>query len=234
MGEFIHFHDRCDAGMQLARQLGQFCDDPLAIVLALPRGGVPVAAEIAKALQLPLDLLVVRKLGVPGQDEYAMGAVASGGVQILHPHVIEHLRIPDHALEQVLVRETLELERREALYRAGRAPLQLAGRHVILVDDGLATGATMRAAVSVVKQQHPAQLIVAVPVSAPDTRDALASEVDQVVCLHAPMRFQAVSQWYRAFPQTSDAEVMQLLHAETALRMHQPSPQAQMATQFLR
>jgi putative phosphoribosyl transferase len=241
MGEFMHFHDRCDAGAQLARQLQAFHGDRQALVLALPRGGVPVAFVVAAALDLPLDVLVVRKLGVPGQPEYAMGAVASGA-RILHQPVIEQLRIPAHAVEQAVIRETLELERREALYRAGRAPLQLEGRHVLLVDDGLATGATMRAAVRVVKQQHPAQLVVAVPVAAPDTRDALASEVDQVVCLHAPLRFQSVSQWYRDFPQTTDAEVLELLHtaaqrrtgeAETG-KARQPSPESQIATQFLR
>jgi predicted phosphoribosyltransferase len=237
MGEFVHFHDRSDAGVQLARQLAEFDGDPLALVLALPRGGVPVAYEIARARSIPLDILVVRKLGVPGHEEYAMGALASGSVRILHPQVIAQMRVPAQAVEQTIAREARELERRDALYRAGKGPLQLSGRHVIIVDDGLATGATMRAAVAVVKQHRPARLLVAVPVAAPDTRDALAAEVDRVVCLHAPLGFHAVSQWYAQFPQTSDAEVLALLgkvQGEARPPARQPPPDQQMASQFIR
>jgi predicted phosphoribosyltransferase len=181
------------------------------VVLALPRGGVPVAAEVARALGAPLDVLLVRKLGVPGHEEYAMGALAPGGVRILNDEVVSQLGIPPWSIARATEREMRELERRERLYRAGRGPLQLRGRTVILVDDGLATGATMRAAIAALRILEPARIVVAVPVAARESCEALRQEADEVVCAVMPEPFHAVGLWYEDFPQTSDEEVRRLL-----------------------
>ena len=208
------FADRRDAGRQLAEAL-----QPLAesgedlLVLALPRGGVPVAYEVARSLDADLDLLLVRKLGTPGQPELAMGAIASGGIEVLNPRVIQGLRIPEHLIQQVAWEEYRELQRRETAYRGDRPPPKVEGRTVILVDDGLATGSTMKAAVEAVKSLRPARVVVAVPVAPPDTVRELASQVDQVVALLTPANFSAVGQWYLDFSQTSDDEVRELLQA---------------------
>ena len=209
------FTDRRQAGRELAAALTTQPDvvsgDP--IVLALPRGGVPVAYEIAHALHAPLGVFVVRKLGVPGHRELAMGAIASGGVRILNEQLVRDLGIPPRAIEQIADEELRELQRREHLYNGPHPLPKLTGRVVILVDDGLATGSTMRAAVQAVRQQKPSRIIVAVPVAASDTCTALRREADEVLCLATPEPFMAVGQWYRAFDQTTDAEVQELLEA---------------------
>jgi len=208
------FRDRVEAGELLAEGLSHYRDRDDVIVLALPRGGVPVAAEIARRLHVPFDVFVVRKLGVPGHEELAMGAIASGGVRLLNDEVVGPLGIPANVIDAVAGREQIELERREELYRGTRAPVGLVGKTVILVDDGLATGSTMRAAVKAVRQQGPAQVIVAVPVGAPETCATLAREADDVVCLRTPDPFVAVGLWYRDFTPTSDREVRALLGRE--------------------
>lgn len=210
----LRFMDRRDAGRQLATKLADCADDPGALVLGLPRGGVPVAYEVARALNVPLDVFAVRKLGVPGHQELAMGAIASGGVRVLNPDVIDAFRISAAAIESVAQRELVELERRQRAYRGPGAFPELAGRTVIVVDDGLATGSTMRAAVHALRQSNPARIIVAVPVAAPETAHSLREVADRVVSLSAPPDFHAVSTWYEDFSQTSDEEVRNLL--ETA------------------
>ena len=203
--------DRRHAGRELAKLLpgGLTMTDP--VVLALPRGGVPVAYEIARGLGAPLDVFLVRKLGTPGHPELAMGAIASGGIRVLNEDVVNALGVTPEQIDAVARREQSELERREAAYRKGRTLPSLSGRTVILVDDGLATGSTMRAAVEAVKQQSPASVVVAVPVGAPDTCSALRGLADEVVCLRTPSPFSAVGQWYRDFSQTTDEEVNALL-----------------------
>lgn len=205
------FIDRRDAGRRLARALAHLAGTPGLLVLALPRGGVPVAYEVARALDAELDLMLVRKLGTPGQPELAMGAIASGSVEVLNPRVVAALGIPDTAIRETARREYQELKRRERTYRGERPPPRIEGRTVILVDDGLATGSTMRAAVQALKTQNPARIIVAVPVAPPDTVASLAPEVDEVVALLTPDHFAAVGQWYDDFAQTSDQEVIELL-----------------------
>ncbi len=206
------YSDRRSAGQILAGHLRHYTDHPEAIVLGLPRGGVPVASEVARGLHIQLDVFIVRKLGVPGQEELALGAIASGGVRVLNQQVIESLRLTPDTIEAVADRELRELQRREELYRAGRPPLALRGRAVIIVDDGLATGSTMRAAVSAIRQHHAARIVVAVPVSAPDTCARLAAEVDELVCPLIPEGFAAVGHWYARFDQTTDDEVRRLLN----------------------
>ena len=208
------FRDRVEAGECLAEGLSQYRDRDDVIVLALPRGGVPVAAEIARRLHVPFDVYVVRKLGVPGHEELAMGAIASGGARVVNDDVVVPLGIPANVIDSVARREQIELERREELYRGSREPIGLAGQTVILVDDGLATGSTMRAAVKAVRQQRPARVIVAVPVGAPQTCATLAREADDVVCVRTPDPFVAVGLWYRDFTPTSDREVRALLGRE--------------------
>lgn len=203
------------AGHQAGRPPGP-ADDPSILVLALPRGGVPVAAEVAQALDAPLDLWLVRKLGLPGQPEYAMGAIATGDVRVLNDDVIARLAIGDAALESVTRAELRELHRRERLYRGTRPWPTLRARTVVLVDDGLATGATMRAAVQSLRAKAPARIVVAVPVAAPDTCELLRRCADEVVCLHTPARFRSVGQWYEDFAQTSDAEVRDCLELQAA------------------
>jgi predicted phosphoribosyltransferase len=232
--EFTHFKDREDAGAQLARQLAEFADNPNTVILALPRGGVPVGFQVACALHAPLDVLLVRKLGLPGHEEYAMGAIGSGGVRVLQMDVVHKLKVPPVLIQEVIDRETREIERREQLYRDGRQPRNLHGKIVVLVDDGLATGSTMRVAVEVVRAQKPARLIVAVPVSSIDARDTIAAEVDQMVCLSAPPLFRAVSEWYRHFDQTSDSEVQALLARARDNDPAEEEREAEAATQFIR
>jgi erythromycin esterase-like protein/predicted phosphoribosyltransferase len=218
------FRDRREAGQLLASKLAAYANRPDVIVLALPRGGVPVGHEVAQALNVPLDVFVVRKIGVPGHEELAMGAVASSGVRILNEQLIKQLRIPKHVVDKVTSQEMQELKRREALYRGGRPPPDLRGRTVILVDDGLATGASMQAAVQALRQLQPARIVVAVPTAAPDTCEALRSQVDEVICAITPEPFHAVGLWYQDFSQTSDSEVRDLL-----ARHRQPEGRAEPA-----
>jgi putative phosphoribosyl transferase len=206
-----HFRDRADAGRELARHLKEYAGRPDVLALALPRGGVPVAYEVARALDAPLDVFVVRKLGVPGQKEFAMGAIASGGMRVLNNDVVRQLDIPPDALDQVVLRELTELQRREREYRGERPPPDVSGRAVIVIDDGLATGSTMRAAVLALRQLRPAEVVVAVPVAAAETCDEFRDEVDRVVCAVTPEPFRAVGLWYEDFSQTSDEEVRELL-----------------------
>jgi predicted phosphoribosyltransferase len=205
------FRDRADAGRQLAARLKQCAGKPDALVLALPRGGVPVAYQVAKALHAPMDVFLVRKLGVPGQEELAMGAVATGGVRVLNDQVVNALGIPDYVIDAVVKWETDELKRREQLYRGNRPPPDVRGQTVILVDDGLATGSTMLAAVRALREQGPARIVVAVPVASPDTCEMLRAYVDEVVCAATPEPFYAVGFWYQDFAQTTDEEVRELL-----------------------
>lgn len=209
-GEGVRFRDRFDAGHALVPLLQAYRANTDAIVMALPRGGVPVAYVIAQELDLPLELFLVRKLGVPGSEELAMGAIASGGVRILNESVIGSFGIPDAVIYRVAEREAEELARRERAYRGRHASVAAAGKTAILVDDGLATGSSMRAAVRAVRAQGPARIVVAVPVGAQETCAALAQEADQVVCASTPPDFSAVSQWYEHFEQTSDDEVQEL------------------------
>jgi putative phosphoribosyl transferase len=205
------FSDRQAAGRALAEALKGYAGREDLVVLALPRGGVPVGFEVARALGAPLDLMLVRKLGTPGQEELAMGAIASGGVRVLNRELTERLGIGPEAVEAVAERERVELERRARAYRGDRPPPELKGRRVILVDDGLATGATMRAAVSALRGLAPQRVVVAVPLAPADTLPALRREADEVVCLETPEPFLAIGRWYGAFPQTSDEEVRELL-----------------------
>jgi predicted phosphoribosyltransferase len=205
------FRNRTDAGRRLAGELMAYADDPDVRVLALPRGGVPVGFEVARALRAPLDVFIVRKLGVPGHEEFAMGALATGGVGVLNEDVIEHLGVTGPELQRVINAERRELERRERLYRGERGPPDVAGRKVILVDDGLATGSTMRAAVEAVRVEGPRQVVVAVPIAAPETCEAFQAVADDIVCSLTPEPFLAVGLWYDDFAQTSDEEVRALL-----------------------
>lgn len=188
-----------------------YASRPGVVVLALPRGGVPVAFEVAQALDVPLDVFLVRKLGVPGHEELAMGAIATGGVIVRNDHVVRSLRIPDKVIDAVAAEEQRELERREQTYRGVQAALDVRGRTVIIIDDGLATGTTMRAAVAALRQIEPARIVVAVPTAAPETCEALSSEVDEVVCAMTPEPFYGVGLWYEDFSQITDVEVHDLL-----------------------
>lgn len=203
--------NRVQAGKLLAQALATYAGNPDAIVLALPRGGVPVGFAVASELGLDLDILLVRKLGLPGHEEYAMGAIGAGGIRVLQEDVVRMHRVPPQAIEEVSRRELQEIDRRDRQYRGGRPPLQLGGKVAILVDDGLATGSTMRAAVRIARKLGATRVVAAVPVGAPDTCASLSAEVDEMICLQRPMVFRAVSQWYRAFDQTSDEEVQDLL-----------------------
>ena len=205
------YRDRYEAGRALARLLMEHAGRADLLVLALPRGGVPVGYEVARALGAPLDIFLVRKLGVPGHEELAMGALASGGVRVLNARVVDSLGIPQSAIDRVAEREQAELERREHAYRGDRPPPRVQGCDVILVDDGLATGSTMRAAAAALKAMQPRRLSVAVPVAAAETCDELRAEVDEVVCAMTPEPFYAVGLWYEDFSQTTDDEVRQLL-----------------------
>jgi putative phosphoribosyl transferase len=217
------FRDRLDAGRQLAQKLMKYADRPDVLVLALPRGGVPVAFEVARALRAPLDIFLVRKLGLPGHEELAMGAISSGGVRVLNESLVRALRIPQAEIDAVAVEEQRELERREREYRDDRPAPDVRGRTVILVDDGLATGSTMRAAVAALRRQHPDRVVVAVPVGAGESCTDFAGEADEVICARTPDPFYAVGLWYGDFGQTSDEEVRDLL--ELAAEEHaSPAP----------
>ncbi|MBD3642001.1 MAG: phosphoribosyltransferase [Marinobacter sp.] len=203
--------DRATAGQALAKAMANYRDRENVLVLALPRGGVPVAFELAEALHAPLDLMLVRKLGSPGQRELAMGAIASGGVRVLNEELVSYLRVSDETLEKIAASEQKELERRAQAYRGDRPWPEIAGKCVILVDDGVATGATMRVAIKALRKQNPGELVVAVPVAPPDTVDVLRKEADDVVCLATPEPFTAIGLWYVDFSQVSDEEVTGLL-----------------------
>jgi putative phosphoribosyl transferase len=211
MGDTIQFRDRREAGRVLAGSLRKYADRRDVMVLGLPRGGVPVAFEVASALQVPLDVFIVRKLGVPGFEELAMGAIASGGARVINNAVLSQVPNAEEALRVATEIEVREMERREAEYRGAREPLELAGKTVILVDDGLATGATMRAATKALRQHKVARCVVAVPVAPPDTCAYLEDEVDEIICLATPAHFRAVGQFYDDFTQTSDQDVRNLL-----------------------
>ena len=207
------FQDRAEAGRILAGKLLHYKDDPDVRVLALPRGGVPVASEVARTLNAPMDVFVVRKLGVPGHEELAMGAIGAGKARYINDEIVGMLHIPSSIIEQVVEREEEELERREKLYRGEKPPLDIQGRTVILIDDGLATGASMFAALEALRQLHPKRVIVAVPVAPPETVASLTRRIDEAICLMMPSDFQAVGQWYHRFGQTTDDEVRDLLKA---------------------
>ena len=207
----IRFRNRFEAGERLARHLAAYRNRKDVIVLALPRGGVPVGAAVARQLGAPLDVFLVRKLGVPGQEELAMGAIASGGVRVLNGEVVESLRISDEIIDAVAAREEKEMERRERAYRGQRSPLEVEGRIVLLIDDGIATGSTMRAAVNALRQQQPKRIVVAVPTAAASTYREFQSEADEMVAVMVPENFYGVGQWYEDFSQTTDQEVRELL-----------------------
>src|SRR5579863_800947 len=207
----LPFRDRVHAGQLLSRKLNAYTDRSNVIVLALPRGGVPVAREVARVLHAALDVFLVRKLGTPGQEELAMGAIASGGIRVLNDEVVESLHIPPGVIDSVTTTELRELARRERLYWGGRPPLHVAGHTVILVDDGLATGSTMRAAVAALRQAKPLRIVVAVPIAAAPTCRDLRKEADELVCLHTPEPFYSVGFWYRDFSQASDEEIREML-----------------------
>lgn len=211
------FQDRFEAGRLLASKLRHLANRPDVVVLALPRGGVPVGYEVAKALNASLDVFVVRKLGVPGYPELAMGAIASGGVRVLNEDIVRRLGIPVYMIEKIIAEEEKELERRERDYRGDRPPIDVKGRTVVLVDDGLATGSSMRVAALALRNKGPREIIVAVPVAAAATCAEFESEVDQVVCAVTPEPFWAVGQWYKDFSQTTDAEVRDLLRRASSV-----------------
>lgn len=206
------FHDRADAGRALAADLAPYAGRPDLVVLALPRGGVPVAYEVARALGAPLDVFLVRKLGLPGHEEFAMGAIASGGIRLINEDVVREFGVTDAEIAAVSAAEEQELERRERQYRRDRPTPRIAGRTVILVDDGLATGSTMHAAVLALRQENPAHIIIAVPVAAAETCDEFRNLVDDIVCAETPSPFHAVGLWYEDFSQTTDEEVQELLN----------------------
>ena len=220
------FRNRREAGRRLAQKLAHYANRPDVIILALPRGGVPVAYEVAHALHAPLDVFLVRKLGVPGYEELAMGAVATGGVRVLNDTIVSGLGIPDYIIDAVAAKELEELKRRERVYRGGRPLPDVRGRTVILIDDGLATGATMQAAIKALRQLQPARIVVAVPTAAPDTCEALRAQVDEVICAITPEPFQAVGRWYEDFAQTTDDEVRELLALRRQADERQPEPGA--------
>jgi len=205
------FLNRTEAGIKLAARLTAYANRPDVIVLGLPRGGVPVAFEVARALHVPLDIFLSRKLGVPSQEELAFGALASGGVRVLDQEIIDEVGISKTEIEQVTDRVKKELERRELVYRAGRPPLKVEGNTVILVDDGIATGSSIRAGVSALKQMKPARIVIAVPVAPVSTCNRLRAEVDELVCLYMPESFFAIGQFYEDFSQLTDEEVIDLL-----------------------
>lgn len=227
------FDDRFHAGQFLARELKHHAGNPNVVVLALPRGGVPVAFEIARAIEAPLDIFVVRKIGAPGYEELAMGAIATGGVRVFNEEVIQHLGVSESWIEAAIREQEEELRRREDVYRGDRPPLQIRDRTVILVDDGLATGASMRAAVRALRLREPAAITVAVPIGSRDTCDQFRSEVEEVVCGRTPEPFHAVGAWYRNFTQTTDEEVRELLnraaHERRVRRVREHNHAAQFA-----
>lgn len=205
------FKDRRDAGKKLAQKLAGYAGQQNVLILALPRGGVPVAYEVARALTVPLDIFIVRKLGLPGREELAIGAIASGGIRVLNGDIIRMLSVPEEVVNFVIARETEELQRRENLYRGDRPSPKVRDRTVILIDDGLATGASMRAAIAGLRAHLPARIVIAVPTAAPETCEAFRSEVDEVVCAITPELFYGVGRWYEDFSQVTDEEVRVLL-----------------------
>jgi predicted phosphoribosyltransferase len=215
------FQDRAHAGAELGRRMTAYRGRNDVLVLGLPRGGVPVAYEVARELDVPLDIFLVRKLGVPGHEEFAMGAIASGGVRVLNSSVVDALAIPTDVIDRVAAREQRELDRREALYRQGQPPADVRGRTVVLIDDGLATGSTIRAAVAALRPRGVRRIVVAVPVAAPETCDEFRAEVDEIICAETPARFSAVGQFYENFSQTTDEEVQELL---ARARQDAPTP----------
>ncbi len=211
------FKDRVDAGRKLARELSKYANRSDVLILALPRGGVPVAFEVAKELNVKMDVFIVRKLGVPGNEELAMGAIASDNIRVLNEDVVRSFQIPERVIDKVAENELRELERRERAYRGDRPKPEISGMTVILIDDGLATGATMRAAAAALKTKNPAKIVVAVPTAAPDTCEFFGREVDEVICVATPEPFYGVGAWYGDFSQTSDKEVCELLDKARAL-----------------
>lgn len=205
------FRDRAEAGKHLATKLLNYSDRQDVLVLALPRGGVPVAFEVADSLHVQLDIFLVRKLGVPGHEELAMGAISTGGVRVLNEDIVDYLRIPEHIIDAIAAKELKELQRRELAYRGNRPEPDAKDKTVILIDDGLATGSTIRAAAQALRQQQPARIIVAVPVSAPQTCDEYRIGVDEIICAVTPEPFLGVGRWYLDFSQTTDEEVRDLL-----------------------
>lgn len=215
----MQFRNRVEAGQQLAKRLTKYVNRPDVLVLALPRGGVPVGYEVAQALKAPLDVFVVRKLGVPGHEELAMGAIASGGVRVLNGSVVEGLSIPEDVIDAVAARELRELERRERAYRDDRPAPDMQGRTVILVDDGIATGSTMKAAIKALRQLEAARIVVATPTAALSTVREMGPDVDELVAVMTPADFAGVGQWYEDFSQTTDEEVRELLDKASQLPM---------------
>jgi len=212
------FNDRADAGKKLAKKLSEYANRSDVIILALPRGGVPVAFEVAKELNVKMDVFIVRKLGVPGNEELAMGAIASDNIRVLNEDVIRSFQIPQSVIDEVAVNELRELERRERLYRGNRPKPDISGSTVILIDDGLATGATMRAAAAAVKTKNPAKIVIAVPTAASDTCSAFENEVDKTICVATPEPFYGVGAWYEDFSQTTDKEVCELLNKAAKIK----------------
>ena len=211
VGEMTPFKDRRDAGRKLAQKLSAYANQSNMLILALPRGGVPVAYEVALALNVSLDIFLVRKLGLPGREELAIGAIASGGVRILNSDIVRMLSVPEEVINFVARRELQELQRRERLYRGNRPSPEVRDRKVILIDDGLATGASMRAAVAGLRAQHPSRIVIAAPAAAAETCAALRSDADEVICAITPEPFYGVSRWYEDFSQVTDEEVRTLL-----------------------
>jgi putative phosphoribosyl transferase len=222
----LPYKNRSEAGRELANALQPYANRPDVLVLGLPRGGVPVAYQVAKSLNAPMDLMLVRKLGLPGQEELAMGAIATGGIRVLNAEVLQGLGISEAQIEQVAAVELRELRRRERIYRDDRPIPEVRGRCVILIDDGLATGATMQAAIAALRQQKPSEILVAIPVAPPDTVASLQQQADAVICLAMPEPFFAVGVWYADFAQVTDAEVRELLGEI----WHSPPEQERMST----
>ncbi|HII93341.1 MAG TPA: phosphoribosyltransferase [Methanosarcina sp.] len=211
------FKDRVDAGKKLAKELSKYANRSDVLILALPRGGVPVAFEVAKELNVRMDVFIVRKLGVPGNEELAMGAISSDNIRVLNEDVVRSFQIPERVINMVSENELKELERRERAYRGDRPKPEISGSTVILIDDGLATGATMRAAAAAIKTKNPAKIVVAVPTGAPDTCELFRKEVDEVICVATPEPFYGVGAWYGNFSQTTDEDVCELLDKARAL-----------------
>ncbi|PAV13414.1 phosphoribosyl transferase [Methanosarcina spelaei] len=211
------FKDRVDAGKKLAKELSKYANRSDVLILALPRGGVPVAFEVAKELNVRMDVFIVRKLGVPGNEELAMGAISSDNIRVLNEDVVRSFQIPERIINMVSENELKELERRERAYRGDRPKPEISGSTVILIDDGLATGATMRAAAAAIKTKNPAKIVVAVPTGARDTCELFVREVDEVICVATPEPFYGVGAWYGNFSQTTDEEVCELLDKARAL-----------------
>ncbi|KKG10899.1 phosphoribosyltransferase [Methanosarcina sp. 2.H.A.1B.4] len=205
------FKDRADAGKRLAKELSKYSNRQDVLILALPRGGVPVAFEVAKELNVKMDVFVVRKLGVPGNEELAMGAIASEDVRVLNEDIVRSFKIPDRVIATIAINELRELERKERIYRRNHPKLNISGMTVILIDDGIATGASMHAVVEALKTKNPAKLVVAVPTASPDTRSFFEDKVDEIICITTPEPFYSVGTWYGDFSQTTDEEVCELL-----------------------